>query len=261
MQYVDVKVHNDVATILIDRPQKRNALSPQAIEDLQLAFSDVHQEKRARAVVLTGAGDHFCAGLDLAVMNEVTQLPVEESFEQWLKLWGQFTELIEQMLRFPKPIICAVDGAAVGGGLALALASDVILASQRATFQSVAGRRGLVAGATSALLCFRLGSAIAARMALLGAPVDSKEAYRVGLCSSVVDSDQIWVAASTMASQVSNSPHEAIQATKKVINEVVGEALLTQLQAVAADSATACTTESATEGIQAFNEAREPKWP
>lgn len=261
MQYVDVKVHDSVATILMDRPQTRNALNPQLIEDLLTAFSDVHQEKRVASVVLTGSGEHFCSGIDLRVLAEISGMPESAALPEWFSAWRNLTELYESMLRFPKPIVAAVDGAALGAGLGLALAADLIVASKRASFGAVAVRRGLVGGATTALLSFRFGAAITARMVLTGQPVDAAQASRWGLCDEPVDSEQIWVAANELAIRCGNAPREAVQATKRLLNEEVGEMLLSQLSAGAADSATSCTTESATEGIESFLEARDPVWP
>lgn len=261
MQYVDVKVHDRVGTILMDRSAVRNSLNPQLVEDLQTALSDLYQEKRVTAVVLTGAGEHFCAGMDLKVLSDIADLPSSEAQPQWLTVWRHQVELFEQMLRFPKPIVAAVDGAAIGSGLALALASDLILPSTAATFSAAAIRRGLVGGSTAALLSFRFGGAIAARLLLDGQPIDAAEAYRLGMCLQPVAGDQIWVAACDLARRLGSAPREAVQATKRLLNESIGETLLTQLAAGAADSATACTTESATEGVRAFLQRREPQWP
>ncbi|TWT54061.1 2,3-dehydroadipyl-CoA hydratase [Rubripirellula amarantea] len=261
MQHVDVKVHGAIATIKLDRTQTRNALSQAAIEDLKTAFGDVHQEKRAKAVVLTAAGSEFCSGLDMKVMNDIASLPNHESMPEWFELWTGFAELIEQILRFPKPVIAGVDGSALGAGLALALAADVIVPSKTARFEATAVNRGLVGGITTALLAFRFGAAVAARMSLSGEAIDADEAYRLGMVEKPVDSTQIWVAASSLATRCSQGPREAIQATKRVLNEGVGELMLTHLAAGAADSATACTTESALEGIRAFCQKREPEWP
>jgi enoyl-CoA hydratase/carnithine racemase len=119
----------------------------------------------------------------------------------------------------------------------------------------------LVGGATAALLSFRFGSALAARMLLTGQTLPVDEAYRLGMCGPPVPPDQIWVAANELANQCSQAPREAVQATKRILNEGIGETLLTHLSAGAANSATACTTDAASEGIRAFLEHREPKWP
>ncbi len=258
---VDVKVHDHVATILMDRANARNALSPQLVNDLQTAFSDLHQEKKVSAVVLTGVGDHFCSGVDLKVLREISEMPQQEALGEWLTLWRHQVELFEQMLRFPKPIIAAVDGVAVGAGFALALACDLIVPSESTWFSAAAIKRGLVGGATAALLTFRGGGAIAARMLLGGQDLSASAAYSLGLCLQPVTSDQIWVAAVEQAKQSSCGPQEAVQATKRLLNESIGEILISQLASGAADSATACTTESATEGIKSFLEKREPNWP
>jgi enoyl-CoA hydratase/carnithine racemase len=261
VQYVDVKVHGNIATILMDRAKVRNALSPQLLGDLATAFADVHQEKRVRAVVLTGNGEHFCSGLDMRVLSDISKLPAAEALPQWLSAWRQLTELLEQMLRFPKPIVAAVDGAAWGAGLGLALACDLVVASSGASFAALAVRRGLVGGATAALLAFRLGGATAARLLLTGEPIGAEEAHRLGLCLAPVPPTQIWVAASEVAGRCTRAPREAVQATKRLLNEGIGETLLSQLSAGAADSATACTTEAAGEGIESYLEGREPQWP
>lgn len=261
MQHVDVKVHGSVATVMMDRPQCRNALSPQMFADLRLALSDIHQEKRVGAVLLTGAGEHFCSGIDLKVLGEIAALPDHEAIMEWQSIWRQLTELLEEMLRFPKPIVAAIDGGAIGAGLGLALACDMFVMSNRATLSAVAVRRGLVGGATVALLAFRFGSAIAARMSLAGEALAAEQAHRLGMCDQPVSPDQIWVSASGLAEKCTQAPHEALQATKRLLNEAIGENLLTQLSVGAADSATACSTESAVEGIKSFLEDREPNWP
>ncbi len=261
MQHVEVKVHQNVATITLDRPAFRNALNPVLVSDLQTAFSDVHQEKRVKAVVLTGAGSDFCAGMDLKVLSAISDLPEQESLAQWFATWRQLTELLEQMLRFPKIVVAAIDGNACGAGLALALSCDMMVLSDRANLSANAVHRGLVGGATTSLLAFRFGGSVAARLALTGDPIDAKQAAAMGVCDPPVAQDQIWVAANALATRCASGPLEAIQANKRLLNESVGERLFSQLAAAAADSATACTTESAAEGVRAFVQNRSPQWP
>jgi enoyl-CoA hydratase/carnithine racemase len=261
MQHVDVKVHDCVATILMDRPLKRNSLSPLLVEDLIQAFSDVHQEKRVRGVVLTGAGEHFCSGADLDTFREISELPAAEAMQQWFEHWNRLTELFETLLRFPKPIIAAVDGAAIGTGLGLVMACDLVVVSTKSMFLAETVRRGLVDGAAAALVNFRLGGAVTARMFVAGETLTANEIHRLGGCSEPVTPELLWVAASNLARKCAEGSPEAIQATKRAINEGIGEQLLTQLSAGAAGSATLCTTESASEGVRAFLEKRPPKWP
>lgn len=261
MQHVDVKVHDGVGTILMDRQHVHNAVSLAMMDDLQQALSDLHQEKRVRSVVLAGSGGHFCSGVDLSLLDEISRGDPANTFSLWHEYWSRLTETLEHILRFPKPVIAAVDGAAVGAGFSLALAADIIVASEESYFTAAAPARGLVGGATAALLNFRIGGSLATRLCLTSEQVSAAEAQRIGLCARVVDSDQVWVVACEVARSTHAGPAEAVTATKRLLNETIGETLLSQLAAAGAASATACTTEAATEGVRAFLEKRDPHWP
>lgn len=262
MQHVEIKVHGSVATVMIDRPDQHGALSPGLLEDLRQALSDLHQEKRVRSLVLTSSGDHFCSGVDMKVFHQITQLPDHEKPQQWYEYWRQLAETCEELLRFPKPIVAAVDGAVIGAGLAIVLACDLVVATQQATFSAEAVQRGLVGGVTAALLTFRLSAAVAAQMTLVARPWTADEMYRTGLlCSPPVSADQVWVAANDLATQCAAGSAPSIAATKRMINETVGEALMSQIVSAAADGASICNTEAAVEGIHAFIEKRDPDWP
>src|SRR5213080_1452594 len=121
-----VKKNLPSGTIVLSRPDKRNALSRQLLSDISQAFDDLHQERRVRAVILIGAGSAFCAGMDLVEMQETSKQP--DAFAQWHEDAVQYRELIDKMLRFPKPIIAAINGPVVAGGMGIMLASDIVLA-------------------------------------------------------------------------------------------------------------------------------------
>jgi methylglutaconyl-CoA hydratase len=256
---VRVKVVAPSGTIILDRPDKRNALSRLMFLQLLRAFEDLHQQKSVRAVVLTGAGHAFSAGVDIAEIHAT--YGTEDEFEQWQRDSMQYRELLEYMLRFPKPIIAAVNGPAVGAGAGLVLASDIVLASPEAQFGFPETRRGLVAGISAPLLAFRAGAGHAARLLLTGRLIDAAEAERMGIYHSVTRQDLIWAAAHEEAEQCARSSAEALQLTKKMLNETVGEHLNVLLSAGAAISATSRTTQAAEEGVRAFVQKRDPDWP
>lgn len=261
MQHLELKTEGSLATLVIDRPEKHGALNPRLIADLHEGLDELHQEPRVRAVVLASAGPSFCSGVDLSVLQEIRSLPEQEQLQQWFEYWRRFSELCETLLRFPKPLIAAVGGPAMGAGFALSLSCDMIVASEEATFSAGAVRHGLVGGITSALLSFRAGTSLSARMSLAGHAITADDANRVGLlCQPPVAPDQLDSAATYWANESSQGSPQAIQATKRLINESIGETMLTQLAAAAADSATACTTESAGEGIDAFLNKTNPTW-
>jgi methylglutaconyl-CoA hydratase len=253
-----VKKNVPSGTIILNRPEKRNALSRQMLTDIAQALDDLHQEKRVRAVILTGAGTAFCAGMDLAEMQETNKQP--DAFALWHQDAVQYRELVESMLRFPKPIIAAVNGPVVAGGAGLMLASDIVVAASEAKFGWPEPRRGIVAGMVAPLLVFRAGASHAANLLLTARLIEAGEAHRIGLVHEIVKGELVWARAHEIAGEIALSAPESITMTKRLINETIGEHLGTLLTAGAADSATARTTEAAREGLAAFLDKREPKW-
>lgn len=256
---VDVRVDAPSATIILNRPQSKNALNLDAINKISLAFADIHQEKKVSAVILTGTSDSFCSGTDLKEMS--ASLEGEDSREKWHDETMAMNDLIESMLRFPKPIIAAVNGPAVGVGLALVLASDLVIASPKASFGSPETKRGLVAGLVAPLLAFRLGASSAIKLTLTGKRLDAEEALAMGLSHETVKDELLWARANEIAKELAENSPQAMKMTKTLINETIGEHFLTSLNLGTANSAAARTTESAKEGVDAFVEKRPPNWP
>lgn len=256
---ITVKVNGSTGTIILEQAARCNAMNREMVEQLSEAFEDLRQEKKVRGVVLTGAGVHFCAGLDLKELHETNS--GEDTLPQWHRDAEALRGVLEQMLQFPKPIIAAVDGPAMASGVALVLASDLVVASHRATFSVTSPRLGLVSGLVAPLLVFRGGGSLASRMLLGSDELTAAEAKQLGLVHRVVDTDQIWVRASNWIDAISASAAESLQLTKRLLNEMVGEQLTTLLSSGAAAMATAFTTEAAAEGLQAFTEKRTPKFP
>ena len=164
------------------------------------------------------------------------------------------------MLRFPKPIIAAVNGPAVAGGAGLVLASDIVIGTPEAKFGLPEPRRGIVAGLVSPLLVFRIGASHAANLLLTARIIEPTEAQRIGLYHEIVPSELVWAAGTGTRRRDRQERAEALLLTKQLLNETIGEHLGTLLTAGAAASATARTTEAAREGLAAFLEKREPKW-
>jgi methylglutaconyl-CoA hydratase len=246
-------------TILIDAPATHNALSREMIQQLIDAFSDFHRDKSVRAVILSATGATFCSGVHLKEWHSTSQ--ELDALEMWKDVADEIQELIESMLRLPKPIIAAVDGATMGLGLALVLASDLVVATKKASFAAPAPRLGLVSGIVSPLLVFRCGGSVAARILLGGESIDGDEAHRIQLVHRLVPSELVWANANEWAKQIAFGAHESVQMTKRLVNEMIGESLLMHLASGAAVMATACSTEAACEGLNAFKEKRPPKFP
>jgi len=255
---VQLKKHGSSGTIILNRPDKRNALSRALIEALRQALEDFLGERSMRSIILTGAGSAFCAGMDLKEMHETSQL--ENPHPQWYEDAVIYRDLMHVMLEYPKPIIAAVNGPAVAGGAGLVLASDLVIAANDASFGLPEPKRGVVAGMVAPLLFFRVGGSHSAKLLLTGRIIDAGEAYRIGIFHENVANDLVWARAHEVASECSRSAPEALQLTKQMLNQTVGEQLETLLTAGAAISATARTTEAAQEGVSAFLEKRDPQW-
>ena len=255
---IDVQVTAPVGTIVLNRPDRRNALTVAMLDALVEALDDLYLEKRVRAIVITGKGAGFCAGMDAREMQDSFDLPDAET--RWGEDAALFRDVVVRMLEVPKPIIAAVNGAAVAGGAGLLLGSDIVLASHDAQFGLPDPRRGLVAGVVAPLLAFRLGAGQAARLALTAELIAAEEMHRIGLVHELVEHDKLWARAAEVATLCAAGAPEAIGLTKRLLGETVAETLMTQLSAGAAASATSRTTEAAREGIAAFLEKRPPQW-
>jgi methylglutaconyl-CoA hydratase len=257
---IDVKVTGVVGTIVLNRPDRRNALTRAMIAQISEALGDLHLERRVRAIVLTGAGTAFCAGMDLHEMHAAATLPDSEKNQDFGDTAEAYCELVTQMIELPKPIIASVNGPAVAGGAGLVLASDIVVASPTAQFGLPEPRRGIIAGVVAPLLAFRCGGGHAARLLLTSTIYPAEEAYRLGIYHELIDEPRLWARCAQLGEECAAGAPEALQLTKRLLYETIAEQLATQLTVGAAMSATSRTTEAAQEGLTAFIEKRKPEW-
>lgn len=259
--YGELKVRVDgySGTIILNRPKKRNALSSRLIRSLQQALDDLQQEKRVRAIILTGASPCFCSGTDLSEIQEIAK--DDDAIQSWFTHVNAVRDLIETMIQCPKPIIAAVNGPALGTGLGLAVASDIVVGCEQAQFGLPESRRGLVAGLVIPLLAFRIGGGPAANILLRGQTIDNRTAQEIGLVHEETTEDLLWVKAHEITKEICHSPAAAISMAKRALYEGAGQYLSTLLTNGAAAMATGRTTEVAKEGVDSFLEKRDPDWP
>lgn len=255
---VEVRIDASVATVVLSRPDDGNAFTRSMLAELREALEDLHREKRVRAIVLTGAGDAFCVGRDprenAASDDEAADLV------RWGEQADEYRELLVAMLELPKPLIAAVNGPATAGGAGFVLACDVAVACEAAEFGFPEPRRGVVAGVAAPLLAFRVGAGLAARLLVTAAPIPAAEAHRTGIYHELVAPDLVWARAAEIGRETSRAAPQAVQLTKRVLHETIGEQLSTQLTGGAVASATALTTDAAREGQAATESGREPEW-
>jgi len=208
---IDLDIHEGVATVTINRPEKRNALDAEHYEGLSRAWTEVRDNPGIRAAIVTGAGDKaFCAGADLKSWIGRDQ-PLSE---MWLT---QKDQLLNRGLEVWKPVVAAVNGVCVGGGTTLLLATDLRIACPEARFGLSEVKRGIIAanGGTQRIMR-QLPYAIAMEMLLLGDDMDAETALRWGFVNRVVPRADLMGAAQEMAARVAANAPLATQAAKEL---------------------------------------------
>lgn len=205
---------NHIATITLNRPEVRNALDWECYDELNAAFHDAQKNPEVRCVLLTATDPSFCSGDDVkAIMAKLAETPEHER-EHIVR--HRTTKLSETLLDFEKPIVCAVNGPAVGWGMELALFCDVRIASDRAKFGELFIKRGLIPDVAGLWRLPQLvGPATAAEILFTGDILDAAEAARIGLVSRVVPHDQLLAAATELAARIAANPPLALRYIKE----------------------------------------------
>jgi len=250
---------NGVAWITLDRPSALNALTPDQRERLILRLDQASADPAVRAVVLTATGKGFCAGADL---RSAPSAPAERIAGDVARLIrGGAQRLVAAVLDCEKPVIAAVNGTAAGLGAHLALACDLVLAAESATFTEVFVRRGLVPDGGGAYLLPRLvGPQRAKELLFFGDALPAAEARRLGLVNRVVPDGELADTARAWAERLAAGPTRALAATKALVNASLESGRAAAFAAEAAAQETNMTTADAHEGVRAFVERRTPEY-
>lgn len=245
----------DVRTITLNRPERRNAMTPEMQLELIAAMNEA-AGSNCRVVVFRGAGDAFCSGLDLAALQSMTDKSAADHRADTQRIATLFRALYE----LPKPTIAAVHGAAIAGGTGLATICDFTLAVPSAKFGYTEARIGFVPALVSAFLALQIGDKRSRDLLLTGRLFDAAEAYRLGLVNEVVEANVLEERVRTLAQVLAANSPESLAATKRLLavqNKAWLDAAITQ--AIDAN-AEARETADFREGIAAFLEKRKPVW-
>jgi E-phenylitaconyl-CoA hydratase len=249
---VVVDMKEGVATITIARPDAMNALDPEALDLLNEAFQDVNVDNNVRAVILTGAGTAaFCTGSDLK-----KTMPPKESFAELT--FGRVQRYYPFAgVDIDKPVVCAVNGYALAGGMELALACDIRIASSNAQFGQSEVRVGSIpaAGGTQRLPRI-IGLSDAMLMMLTGDRIDAQEALRIGLVSKVVPPSELMDTANAIARRIVENAPLAVRAVKKLVRDGIEMPLSAAIQAEQYVLGVIRDTHDRIEGRKAFQEKR-----
>jgi enoyl-CoA hydratase/carnithine racemase len=246
-----------IATVTLNRPDKMNSFSGEMQDSLYRAIKDSSLDKNIRVIILTARGRAFCAGADVKAMAQ--RLDEPGGAERDMTQISDRVSLYVLMQKCDKPIICAVNGVAVGGGLDLTLACDIRIASDQARFAEVYIRRGMIPASGGTYFLPRLvGVDRALLMSWTGDMIDAKEAERIGLVTMVVPHNELEMAAMDLAEKLAKGPPLAIQRAKRAIYDGLTMNLDDTMKMINPIVKELNLTEDHKEGAKAFVEKREP---
>jgi methylglutaconyl-CoA hydratase len=257
MAYTTLRLETsgDIATITLSRPEKRNAISTEMLNDLIDAFGEV-ETSSAHVVILTGEGKAFCSGIDLAALKAIaTQSHVEN-----LEDARHFARLLREIWSFPKPTIAAVNGAAIAGGCGIATLCDFTLAVPEATFGYPEVRIGFLPANVSVFLMRQIAEKNARDLLLTGRIIDAAEAHRIGLITQIAPASELMAAARALAATLLASSPTSVQKTKKLLCDFAAPEVDRELDLAIEESAQIRTTTDFQEGLASFLDKRPPKW-
>ncbi len=244
-----------IALVTLNRPDKRNAISYELIDELLRVLEEVNGSD-ASILILTGAGKAFCSGMDLDNLRAITSRSEQENLADSQAMAKMFRTLYE----FSKVTIAAVNGPAIAGGCGLATLCDFTLASDEAKFGYTEVRIGFIPAIVSAFLVRQVGEKQARDLLLTGRIIGPEEAYRLGLATEMVPSEQLLQRARVLAADLLQNSPASLLATKRLLSNYSVAPLNDQLAAAVQENARIRTTDDFREGVNSFLEKRKPNW-
>lgn len=258
------ETEDNVATVTLNLPGKLNALSQAITAGLWRAIDDARSDDSIRALVITGVGRGFCSGADVEGLAAATGVPTNEAppGEAKPEASPEMRSLVDipaALLQLPIPVLGAINGVAAGGGLSIALACDIRIASQDARFAAVWVKRALMPDlGISYTLPRAVGLSKACEMIFSGDIIDAAEAERIGLVSKVVPPEQLLSTTMELAKRMAKGPPMAIQYAKEVLYKAQDMDMEATVKLEAVNFAKCMRSEDAREGVRSFLEKREP---
>lgn len=256
MKGIASKIEHGIGWLYLDRPEVFNSFNREMALAMQQTLDDFKLNKEVRAIVITGNGKAFCAGQDL---KEVTSPELNPGFKKILE--EHYNPIINRIRTIEKPIIAAVNGVAAGAGANIALACDVVVASENASFIQAFSKIGLVPDSGGTFFLPRLiGFQKASALMMLGEKVTAEEAERLGMIYKVVSAEQFESEVEQLTQTLSKMPTKALGMTKRLLNQSMTNHLQDQLNLEGKLQIEAAQSEDYAEGVTAFVEKRSPNF-
>jgi isohexenylglutaconyl-CoA hydratase len=260
--HIRLDLRGAVLHLWLNRPELRNALSPQMVREILATFAAIADDRSVRVVVVRGAGGTFCAGGDIKSMSAAHEAPPPGATDELKENNRRFGAMLDTVNAAPQAVIAAVEGYAMGGGFGLACVADITIATADAKFGMTEVTIGVVPAAISPFVVKRIGLTAARRLAVSGARLDGTDAAAIGIAHrTVADAAALDAAVSDSCNQVLKCAPGAVAATKRLMLRAAGPSPMSELLDDAAESfAAAVRGPEGREGTRSFVEKRKPSW-
>ena len=212
---INFEIKNEIGILKLNRPEKRNALHPELVKQMKSKLKEVAEDESVKVLIITGEGKAFCAGADLEYLNEIRNY----SSLQNEKDSRELAELFVTIYNYPKPVIAAVNGAAIAGGCGLASVCDIIVADElNARFGYSEVKIGFIPAIVSTFLIRRVGEGMAKQLLLSGETIEAKRGYEIGLINYL--SSNVLELSLDIASKLKENSQQSLKMTKEMTNRV-----------------------------------------
>ena len=251
-----LECNENIATITLNRPDKRNAISPTMIADIQSALDASEKNHATRVVIITGAGKAFCAGMDLDKLAALATQTATENQEDS----GRIAKLLRRIWAYPRPTIAAVNGAAYAGGCGIATLCDFTLAVPEAGFGYTEVKIGFLPAIVSVFLTRQIGEKRSRDLLLTGRIINATEAREFGMITAVVPTQNLMNRAHELASELIAASPNSLARAKYLLTAAAAAGIDHDLERAIMENARIRSTADFKEGVASFLEKRKPVW-
>ncbi len=256
-QYLTYQIENRIATIVLNRPEKRNALNPQVVSELKSAFESAKNDAKVKMILLKANGEAFCAGADLSYLQQLQN----NSFEENLADSNHLKELFESIYTFPKIVIAQIEGAALAGGCGLATVCDFSFATPESKFGFTEVKIGFIPAIVSVFLLRKIGEGKSKQLLLTGDIISAEDALQMGLINFVESKENIQTAVEMFCEKLLlQTSAQSLQLTKMIIAEIQHLNITDALNYAATQNAKARATDDCKKGIASFLNKEKISW-
>lgn len=254
---IELTKEKGLATVTFNRPEKRNAMNAEMIKELISVLHALAKDNEVNVLIITGNGEHFCAGADISWMKTIGTVSAEDNQRDAEML----ADFLYQLYEFPKPTIALAHGAVLGGGLGIVSVCDIAIAAKSASFGFPEAKIGIAPSTISPYVMAAIGERAAHYYFLTGIRFGAEESHRIGLAHQVAEDDALKQTGQTLAQTLLQNSPAALKSIKELIHQVASEKITPELgRYTSRHLAKLRTSPEAQEGLKAFLEKRAPQW-